>query len=181
MRTLRRGALIQRRRYTGLLPVHGKIAGRVACLSMILREYNRIAEKVGTIVQYRGTVVSIHGVGTRGAWQKNISPVIQDAALRHIPLDYGCLAIGAFFRRWQDSVVDQIVTAVTQQQDRVPDGPHGVMCAQLWFAMSWSCVERESELASWAYLSIRSDPAKEFSMEHHTWTRTIQSGLERIV
>ena len=94
---------------------------------MNLSAYNILAEKLSTKAQYRGTVVTVHGINTRGAWQKRISSALQDAALRHEPVDYGHLLIGVLLPRMQDTVADQIVAAVSKQQIAVPDGPHGVI------------------------------------------------------
>ena len=94
---------------------------------MKLSKFNLIAEELGVRAQYRGAVVTVHGMKTRGAWQKKISTVLQDAALRHEPLDYGSLIIGSFFPRSRDAVANQLVSAVTKQQKVVPHGPHGII------------------------------------------------------
>lgn len=57
---------------------------------MKLEEYNRIAESIhGGLPDYRGAVITVHGMNTWGPWQKHISPVLQDHSIRHIPVDYG--------------------------------------------------------------------------------------------
>jgi pimeloyl-ACP methyl ester carboxylesterase len=61
---------------------------------MTLAEFNLLAELLKSKPQYRGGVVSIHGMNTRGAWQKQISSTLQDAAFRHIPMDYGLVRLG---------------------------------------------------------------------------------------
>ena len=94
---------------------------------MNLSDYNRFAEKVGTRPQYRGTVITVHGMKTRGAWQKDISPVLQDAAVRHEPVDYGYVLVKVRLRWKQETVANQIVTAAMEQQRAVPDGPHGII------------------------------------------------------
>ena len=92
---------------------------------MNLSDYNRYAEKLQAPPQYRGTVVSVHGINTRGSWQKHISPLLQDAGLRHIPLDYGYMLIGFL---WAHNWVErQIVDAVFEQRDKAPNVPHGVI------------------------------------------------------
>ena len=93
----------------------------------VLNDYNSFAEKRGAKAQYRGTVVTVHGMKTRGVWQKDISPVLQDAALRHHPVDYGYLLFGVLLPRIQDAVANKIVRAIDEQQHAVPSGPHGVI------------------------------------------------------
>jgi hypothetical protein len=34
-------------------------------------------------------VISLHGVMTRGKWQKDLTPTLNDSGITHIPLDYG--------------------------------------------------------------------------------------------
>lgn len=94
---------------------------------MKLNHYNSCAEQLGTPPQYRGSVVTVHGMTTRGAWQKRISSALQDAALRHEPLDYGYLLLGVLSPWVQDAVANRIIAAVTRQQRAVPDGPHGAI------------------------------------------------------
>ena len=45
--------------------------------------------QVGKVAPKRPTVLSIHGIRTRGVWQKHLQPIIDDAGFRHIPLDFG--------------------------------------------------------------------------------------------
>src|SRR4051812_44518347 len=39
--------------------------------------------------QRQVTVLSLHGIRTRGVWQKQLTSILEDAGLRHEPLDYG--------------------------------------------------------------------------------------------
>ena len=94
---------------------------------MNLSDYNALAEELRSKPQYRGTVVTVHGMNTRGAWQKRVSSSLQDAALRHEPVDYGHLLVGVLLPRMQDRVARQIVAAANEQWLAVPDGPHGVI------------------------------------------------------
>ena len=94
---------------------------------MNLNDYNESAEELGVPPQYRGTVVTVHGMGTRGAWQKHISSALQDAALRHEPVDYGYFLINVLMPSSRDTVANKIVTEVVKQQAAVPRGPHGVI------------------------------------------------------
>ena len=57
---------------------------------MKLTHFNQVGELLDPpVTRYRGAVVSIHGANTRGAWQKDITPILQDAAIRHEAVDYG--------------------------------------------------------------------------------------------
>ncbi len=35
-------------------------------------------------------VITMHGIRTRGAWQKELVPILNDAGYKSVPLDYGC-------------------------------------------------------------------------------------------
>lgn len=39
--------------------------------------------------EYRAAAISIHGIHTSGKWQKELTPHLQDNAIRYVPLDYG--------------------------------------------------------------------------------------------
>ena len=94
---------------------------------MNLKDFNSIAERLGARPEYRGTVITVHGIKTRGAWQKDVTPVFQDAGLRHEPVDYGYALFNVVFRRLQDTVAKRVVDAVIEQERVVPGGPHGVI------------------------------------------------------
>ena len=47
----------------------------------------------------RPVVISIHGIRTRGAWQKEITPALNYAGFTHVPLDYGRFGLLRFLRR----------------------------------------------------------------------------------
>lgn len=42
-----------------------------------------------TAMTARPTVFSLHGIRTRGAWQKDMQPILDEAGFRHVPLDFG--------------------------------------------------------------------------------------------
>ena len=99
---------------------------------MKLREHNLFAEKASErlaeenpdqMLAVKGTVTTVHGIKTRGAWQKDITPAFFDAGLRHVPLDYG-YRLGP----WSSAKVEEdIVAAIADQRTKVPQGPHGVV------------------------------------------------------
>lgn len=49
--------------------------------------------------QSRPVVISIHGIRTRGAWQKAITPSLNYAGFTHVPLDYGRFGLFRFLWR----------------------------------------------------------------------------------
>jgi len=85
-----------------------------------LDEYNRIAEELPDgLPDYRGAVLSVHGMNTWGPWQKHISPVLQDYSIRHIPVDYGyqiLRVIRPLTNRLLQLVVEKIVDAFKAHQ-----------------------------------------------------------------
>ena len=87
---------------------------------MKLQDYNKSAEEIGATPQYRGAVVTVHGMNTHAPWQKNITPVLQDAAVRHKPVDYGFLQCRALWPRTQHDVASKIIDAVEEQRHVVP-------------------------------------------------------------
>lgn len=49
--------------------------------------------------QSRPVVISIHGIRTRGVWQKEITPSLNYAGFTHVPLDYGRFGLFRFLWR----------------------------------------------------------------------------------
>ena len=86
------------------------------------REYNLFS---GKRQQYRGTVTTIHGINTRGAWQKDVSPYLQDGGLRHLPADYGNVRASVLWSRRKAEEV--ILDAVEAQETALEGGPHTVI------------------------------------------------------
>jgi hypothetical protein len=80
-----------------------------------IREYNEEAERAGAPVQYRGAVISVHGMTTRGAWQKDIHTAMQDAVIRHKSVDFGWRLFGVVRRGTCDRVAEQILRAYEEQ------------------------------------------------------------------
>lgn len=94
---------------------------------MKLNDYNKSAERVGGAPQYRGAVVTVHGMYTHGPWQKNITPILQDAAVRHRPVDYGFTVCRALWPRTRDDVAGKIIDAVQEQRQVVPNLRPGII------------------------------------------------------
>lgn len=94
---------------------------------MKLEDYNRSAEAIGATPQYRGAVITIHGMNTHGPWQKNITPVLQDAAVRHRPVDYGFTRLRALWPYTKEEVARKIIQAVQEQRRAVPGLRPGVV------------------------------------------------------
>ena len=46
----------------------------------------------------RPVVISIHGIRTRGAWQKDITPALNYAGFTHVPIDFGHFGLFRFLR-----------------------------------------------------------------------------------
>jgi hypothetical protein len=79
-----------------------------------LVDYNRLAQELGGRPAYLGAVLSVHGMNTYGPWQKNINATLQDACIRHIPVDYGfqiVKVVWPFAQRLLDDVARRVVVA----------------------------------------------------------------------
>lgn len=84
---------------------------------MDLARYNEIAERdAPSAAQYRAAVISIHGMNTRGSWQKQLTPHLQDAAIRHVPLDYGNVLVGVVRKRTLNKIVERLEAEYERQQ-----------------------------------------------------------------
>src|SRR5690242_6184044 len=83
---------------------------------MNLAEFNRLAGPDG---QYNLAVITIHGMNTRGAWQKWTSTPLQDAGIRVIPVDYGYQLVRScvFPTRTADQFVERVVNAWTDHDN----------------------------------------------------------------
>lgn len=82
---------------------------------MNLREYNETAAEVGVPPCYRGAVITVHGMNTRGRWQKDIAPKFQDALIRCESADFGHVLVGVLCRRKLDRVAEQILEKYEEQ------------------------------------------------------------------
>jgi pimeloyl-ACP methyl ester carboxylesterase len=58
-------------------------------------DYNSGVQGVSGVKPKRfGGTISVHGMNTRGKWQRDVSPLLQDGAFRDINYDYGNIKIG---------------------------------------------------------------------------------------
>ena len=78
-------------------------------------DYNATALELGAAPQYRGAVISVHGMNTDGAWQKHVSPVLQDALIRHRAVHYGWIRTAVMRRKTLDRVAENILSAYEDQ------------------------------------------------------------------
>jgi pimeloyl-ACP methyl ester carboxylesterase len=75
-------------------------------------EFNRLIQETRhPKPQYRGSVITVHGMNTDGAWQKRLSVHFQDWFLRHIPVTFGKVVAGVLRRRKSEEVAEEIVDA----------------------------------------------------------------------
>src|SRR5437763_1316052 len=85
-------------------------------------EYVRYADQVGN-PQFRKALISVHGMKTTGAWQKEITKELQYARILYAPIDYG-FALGSVLRRKKaNTVADKIVREFEQIRVREPSLP----------------------------------------------------------
>jgi hypothetical protein len=54
-------------------------------------------------------------MNTGGAWQKDLGPVLQDAQIRHEPVDYGNVRVGVLLSWTRDRVAEMILRAHERQ------------------------------------------------------------------
>lgn len=83
-------------------------------------DYNAIAPEYGLPSQYRGAVISVHGMNTDGAWQKHVSPILQDALLRHRAVHYGWIFTAVTRRKTLNAVAEQILSVYEDQLNHHP-------------------------------------------------------------
>jgi hypothetical protein len=84
-------------------------------MAFTLRHYNQLSEDLDLPPVYRGAVISVHGMNSRGAWQKELGPCLQDANFRHIPVDYGSVLGGVFLRSTRQRIGEKILAAYEEQ------------------------------------------------------------------
>jgi pimeloyl-ACP methyl ester carboxylesterase len=84
---------------------------------MKLAEFNRLAGAAG---QYRCSVITIHGVLTRGEWQKWVATPLADAGIRSIAVDIGWQFVRAILwpERTADAVVPRVISAWQEHDAR---------------------------------------------------------------
>jgi TolB-like protein/Flp pilus assembly protein TadD len=75
-----------------------------------------------------GIVISLHGIRTRGAWQKQLGIALQKAGFLHIPLDYGFWGLlrllwGPSRRRQAEWFRDRYTNIIATTRNR-PDATH---------------------------------------------------------
>ncbi len=85
---------------------------------MRLSDYNRTAERKGVEPQYLVAVVTVHGMNTRGAWQKKIVPDLEDNGIGHVPVDFGTVRFGSILPGKREDVAQKIVDAVLRNKPR---------------------------------------------------------------
>lgn len=95
---------------------------------MRLDDYNRIAEKKApSVTRYRAALISVHGMNTRGKWQKDLVPDVSDLGIRYMLVDYGHVIVGVLFRRRRRAIIRDILTKYREQRkhsDRVAAVAH---------------------------------------------------------
>src|SRR5882672_5133384 len=84
-------------------------------MPLTLKKFNSLAEARGGKPRYRGATISVHGMNSRGDWQKTLAPCLQDADIRHYPVDYGRVTVGALRRKTIDGIANTILTAYEEQ------------------------------------------------------------------
>ncbi|MCU1231712.1 MAG: serine/threonine protein kinase [Acidobacteria bacterium] len=88
---------------------------------MNLEEVNALGETLDPPrMRLRGAVITIHGMNTRGAWQKAVSPVLFDAGLRPSHVDYDTVRFGALRRKTQDMIGEKILEHYEEQRRYYP-------------------------------------------------------------
>lgn len=89
---------------------------------MKLDDYYRLAPEVGLAPQYRGGAITVHGMMSSGGWQKDVNTCLQDAMIRHTPVHYGFVTVGALDPRKRNLIAEKILAAY---EDQLPHCKHG--------------------------------------------------------
>jgi predicted NACHT family NTPase/pimeloyl-ACP methyl ester carboxylesterase len=129
-------------------------------------------EDVINLASYSKLVLSLHGIRTRGAWQKELNPEIEDAELKHIPLDYGFFRVIKllipYSRRRQ---VEWFREEYTRIRDRYPEETPSVIAHSFGTYLVASALE--------SYREIRFDRiifCGSIVPQDYDWSRAIKSG-----
>ena len=84
---------------------------------MRLNDFNDIAETYAPgATRYRAALISLHGMSTTGRWQKQLTPDVQDAGIRYMPVDYGFFLVGVLFRGRRKRIIRDILQAYREQR-----------------------------------------------------------------
>jgi hypothetical protein len=84
------------------------------------RDYRKYARDVGN-PSFRKALISVHGMKTTGAWQKEINVELQEAGILHDPIDYGYALLSVFRRKKADDVAQKIAERYEHLQLRQPE------------------------------------------------------------
>src|SRR5579872_3960542 len=121
MSRLRSGTHVQHRRCKRRSLADGPAARQCPkCGSMRGRDYRGFARDVGN-PSFRKALISIHGMKTTGAWQKDINVELQEAGILHLPLDYGYALLSVVRRKKADAVALQIAEKYEHLKIRQPE------------------------------------------------------------
>lgn len=83
------------------------------------RDYVRYAAAAGN-PQFRKALISVHGMKTTGAWQKEITTELQLERILYAPVDYGFALASVLKRSKADAVASTIVRAYETLRLRQP-------------------------------------------------------------
>jgi len=106
-------------------------------MALTLRDHNTLSEELGLPPVYRGAVISVHGMRSRGTWQKDLGPCLQDAGIRHVAVDYGMVLAGALMRRTPRRIGEKILAAYEEQLAHHPR-PSAIGHSLGSLAIGWS-------------------------------------------
>ena len=82
-------------------------------------EYAQYAAKAGN-PSFRKALISVHGMKTTGAWQKEITEELQLAGILYAPVDYGYALASVLRRKKAMDVGDKVVAKYEQIRNRTP-------------------------------------------------------------
>lgn len=110
------------------------------------RRHNRIkkgCEKMKT--QVRPVVITVHGIRTRGEWQKRIAPKIAQYGMIPVLLDYGYFNLFQFLMPWsRNKLVKWLRDEVSAVQRDYPEAPISVVAHSLGTYLIARLLEEES-------------------------------------
>jgi len=124
------------------------------------------------LASYSKLVLSLHGIRTRGAWQKVLNPELEDAGFRHVPLDYGFFrAIKLLIPRLRERQVEWFRDEYTRIRDRYPREIPSVIAHSFGTYLVAYALERYREIVFDRVIFSGSIVRRDFD-----WSRAVSSG-----
>jgi hypothetical protein len=120
-------------------------------------------------------VVTLHGIRTRGEWQKRIAPKIARYGMIPVLLDYGYLNLVQFLNPWtRDKLVKWLRDEISAVRRDYPESPISVVAHSLGTYLVARLLEEESSFTFETVLFSGSIVAREYDWKRLLSTNRVQ-------